>query len=68
MAKQACSADYTLSQTNLLALIEENHFLQTVPLDQWTITSFNPETREVCVTMTNDVSTTRFTITFKPLV
>lgn len=68
MAKQACSVDYTLSQANLLALIEENHFLQMVPLDQWTITSFNPKTREVCVTMINDVSTTRFTVTFKPFV
>jgi len=63
MAIRACTAEYGLSQRTLLILLSNNHFLQTVPLSQWTITSFDAKTRIVCITMTSGVNTTHIVVT-----
>lgn len=46
---------YTLQDgenTTSVQFNEKKHFLETLDLDDWIITSFNPLTREVCVKIT----------------
>jgi len=68
MAVRACSVEYRLTQNTLLAILNEDHFLQTVPRDQWAITSFDAKTMIVCIKMTNDVSITNLTVTLPEFV
>jgi hypothetical protein len=42
---------------------ERRHFLDKVPLDDWTITSFDPKTRQVCIDLETENGRRHFSIT-----
>lgn len=52
--KRACQNLQRLSQSSLLAYIPSSNFLHDVDRSEWQVTSFDPQRREACVTITTD--------------
>ncbi len=67
IAAQACSVLERISKVTLKSMYEvgsvTREWLDSLEDDQWTITSFDPDSRVVCFDVTNDVATHHFTLT-----
>lgn len=68
--RRACNLPGGLSKSSLLAMVEGTssaEFFDNLDEDEWIITSFNPTTREACVTLITSVGNRPISITLPPL-
>jgi hypothetical protein len=78
--KRACQVVHRLTKVNFLAMLgnppepgEEfsnsvtRAFFEKISDEDWIITSFNPETRDVCVIVTSDNGTRTISVTLPVL-
>ena len=53
LIREACSSTHRVSKATVIASTtgRTKAFLETLSTDQWDVNSFNPKTREVCLTI-----------------
>ena len=65
--RRRCHKQDTLSKRTFLAMLEEGsstaNFFDKLTDDQWSITSFDAQTRQTCVKVTTDNNTSHLSIT-----
>jgi len=69
--KRPCLAKQRLTQETLLAMLigqPSFSFFAGIDRDKWIINSFNPKTREACVTISTDSGTRDVTVQVPELV
>ena len=78
--RQACSANVRLLKATFLAMLgdpplygeqysvdKQRAFFEKIPDANWTIVSFNPLTKKVCVEITDGIGTRTVAVTLKDL-
>lgn len=71
-ARRRCRKEEQIAKATLLAMIEsqrtQHAFFLSIPEEDWTILSFNPRLREVCVEIKQNNQTKTLSVTLPPIV